>query len=182
MSCSFFVVTADVVVSKMPDKERDFLAQHLDALGVASGVAQGLRAPITSLCKLQAAPSTDETVIILAFSSSSSSSTSPSSANIPCGFLKYGLKSLYLHKKSGELVQCRPICLLDFYVDETLQRQGVGKSLFAHFLALVGPLPPEHIAYDRPSPKLYPFLMKHYGLVNHDLSPYGFAVFPGFAF
>jgi len=190
MVSRFVVLTADVV-SNMPEEQRELITKQLDALGEASGVAQGLRAAITSISKLQSSPASDENVIILAMSDVAVSSDGAPRPPCYCGFLKYGFKSLYLHKKSGELVQCRPICLLDFYVDESVQRQGVGKRLFAHFLSLVStttsntphaPPAPQNIAYDRPSPKLYPFLKKHYGLVNHDLSPYGFAVFPGFTF
>jgi len=188
MASRFVVLTTEVVSNMPPGEERELITNQLDALGAASAVAQGLRAAITSISKLQSSPASDENVIILAISDVEVSSDGKAQPPCYCGFLKYGFKSLYLHKKSGELVQCRPICLLDFYVDECVQRQGVGKSLFEHFLSIVSTrhhdhVPsPQHIAYDRPSPKLYPFLKKHYGLVNHDLSPYGFAVFPGFTF
>jgi len=32
-------------------------------------------------------------------------------------------------------------------------------------------------AYDRPSPKLIPFLKKHYNLINHDLQPNKYAIY-----
>ena len=167
----FMTLTAESC-GRLTETERALLGQQLDTLGAASGVAQGLKVPITSLDKLLASSPAEEVVVVVALDAKS----------VPCGYLKYGFKSLYLHKKGGQLTQCRPVCLLDFYVDETRQRQGIGKLLFSRFLEMIHPLAAADVAYDRPSPKLYPFLKKHFGLVNHEASPYGFSVFPGFPY
>jgi GNAT superfamily N-acetyltransferase len=37
---------------------------------------------------------------------------------------------LLLHQANGTFVEITPLCVLDFYVHESWQRQGVGKALF----------------------------------------------------
>ena len=78
---------------------------------------------ITSAHKFEG---TDHT-IILSVSTNHSDDPSPVVCN---GFIKFGVKSLYFYKKDGKIVQCSPVCLLDFYVDETKQRNGIGLELF----------------------------------------------------
>lgn len=50
--------------------------------------------------------------------------------NKAIGFLKVGVKQLYYHDRQGKIQQLSPLCLLDFYVDSSVQRLGVGKQLF----------------------------------------------------
>lgn len=54
------------------------------------------------------------------------------------------------------------ICLLDFWIHESRQRQGWGGKLFQYMLEQEN-LMPQEVAYDRPSPKLLNFLTKYYG-------------------
>jgi len=58
------------------------------------------------------------------------------------------------------------VCVLDFYVDNSVQRGGYGKLLFDAMLEYqkVGPA---KLAYDRPSPKLIAFMAKHFGLKSY---------------
>ena len=79
------------------------------------------------------------------------------------GFLKVGYKKLFITTESGAIKEITPLCVLDFYVHESVQRQGVGKRIFEKMLAHTG-VTPNKIAYDKPSPKLMGFLAKHYGL------------------
>ncbi len=60
-------------------------------------------------------------------------------------------------------------CLLDFYVLDTLQRQGVGLKLFEAMRAEYS-LDPWQLAYDRPSPKLISFLRSvfYFPFLNFD--------------
>jgi GNAT acetyltransferase, Mec-17 len=69
--------------------------------------------------------------------------------------------------------------VLDFYVCERCQRQGVGKDLFTFLLNHLSAVP-EFLAYDRPSPKLVAFLAKHHGLVHGITQPNNFMIFRGF--
>ena len=43
------------------------------------------------------------------------------------GFLKIGYRKLFYHNRFGKIVEMTPLCLLDFYVHESIQRGGIGK-------------------------------------------------------
>jgi len=59
-----------------------------------------------------------------------------------------------------------PLCVLDFYVCEKIQRSGYGKQIFEKMLECEN-VDPAKLGYDRPSPKLMGFLKKHYGLTDY---------------
>lgn len=96
------------------------------------------------------------------------------------GYLKYGFKDLFFYSSKGALRQFRSPCLLDFYVLSDNQRSGLGKKLFDQMLACESQLAPNNFAYDRPSPKLLPFLLKHYQLSSPDAQPNNYTIYPGF--
>jgi alpha-tubulin N-acetyltransferase 1 len=155
---------------------------QLDNLGIKSGQAQLLNGPITSVEKLAGS---NHTIIVCR-------STDGDNVGIGCcvGYLKYGVKDLYFYHKNGKVIQSSPVCLLDFYVDDSMQRNGLGLSLFRHMLDALSidppvsssttPITPKDIAYDRPSPKLIAFMRKHYNMLNPDLQPNRFAIYDGF--
>jgi alpha-tubulin N-acetyltransferase 1 len=92
--------------------------------------------------------------------------------------LKFGYKDLFFYTAKGAVIQSQKcMCLLDFYVHRTVQRQGIGKQLFDYFIDIVQ-IPSEFIAYDRPSPKLLPFLARHYALTNGNAQPNRYTIFP----
>ncbi|KAF9953848.1 Alpha-tubulin N-acetyltransferase 1 [Mortierella alpina] len=95
------------------------------------------------------------------------------------GMLKMGEKKLFIVDKLGTLHEQEVCCVLDFYVDESCQRRGFGKLLFDYMLKVEG-IEPHQIAYDRPSPKLYQFLSKHFALERHLPQPNQYAIFEGF--
>ena len=43
------------------------------------------------------------------------------------GFLKIGYWKLFHYDSSGKIRELIPLCVLDFYVHESVQRGGVGK-------------------------------------------------------
>ncbi len=43
------------------------------------------------------------------------------------GFLKTGKKNLFFRDYVGTVKQINPLCVLDFYVHESVQRNGFGK-------------------------------------------------------
>lgn len=59
-----------------------------------------------------------------------------------------------------------PLCVLDFYVHESVQRGGHGKELFEKMLKYEN-AEPRKLAFDRPSNKFKNFLAKHYNLRNY---------------
>jgi hypothetical protein len=83
-----------------------------------------LNGPITAVDKTQ---TTNHTIII-------SYNITSLNKKILKGYLKYGIKDLFFYKKNGIISQSSPICLLDFYVDENVQREGIGLSLFKKML------------------------------------------------
>lgn len=48
--------------------------------------------------------------------------------------LKVGRKGLYLSDNDDGYYKVSPPCVLDFYVHESRQRNGLGKHLFEHML------------------------------------------------
>ncbi len=46
------------------------------------------------------------------------------------GGIKTGSKKLFIRVETGAFCETEPICVLDFYVNEEYQRQGLGKQLF----------------------------------------------------
>merc|ERR1719333_1546491 len=76
-------------------------------MGVLSARAQGLRAAITSLEKLQS----DQRIYVLAEGSR------------VIGFLKVGPKKLFIEHRG--MVEMTPLSVLDFYIHESVQRGGL---------------------------------------------------------
>ncbi|KAG2442148.1 hypothetical protein HYH02_009636 [Chlamydomonas schloesseri] len=139
------------IASLKPD-DQELLTKLLDVFGKKSAVAQGLGAPVTDIYRLR---STDQRLYLYMYRESRKT--------VVLGGLKVGSKRLFVRTATSDLREIEPVCVLDFYVHESCQRQGVGKALFEHFLMAEGH-DPATLAYDRPSPKLLAFLQKHYGL------------------
>lgn len=95
------------------------------------------------------------------------------------GFLKVGYKKLFLLDLQGVHIEAEPLCVLDFYIAENLQRHGYGLELF-DFMLQHKNLEPVLMAYDRPSPKYLSFLAKHYCLYQSVPQVNNFVVFEGF--
>lgn len=96
--------------------------------------------------------------------------------NKALGFIKIGVKQLFHRDLLGNIKKINPLCVLDFYVHESLQRCGIGKQIFEKMLGLEGKNP-ENLAIDRPSQKFLNFLKKHYGLVNYIPQNNNFVIF-----
>lgn len=92
------------------------------------------------------------------------------------GILKVGNKDLFYRDSYGKCKEISPLCVLDFYVHEAIQRKGIGKALFSKML-ISEKTSPEKLAYDRPSPKLIKFLHRHYGLSSYTPQNNNFVVF-----
>ena len=50
------------------------------------------------------------------------------------GILKVGRKKLYLRDAQDQPFEEKPLCILDFYVNEPLQRKGKGHELYEFML------------------------------------------------
>jgi alpha-tubulin N-acetyltransferase 1 len=80
--------------------------------------------------------------------------------------LKVGVRKLFIRNETGSIKEISPLCVLDFYVNESVQRSGQGKQVFEKMLEKEA-VRPEKLGYDRPSEKLLAFLAKHYGLKRY---------------
>ncbi|CAM9191217.1 unnamed protein product [Lampetra planeri] len=142
----------------------------IDDLGRASAKAQQLTAPVTSASKLQ---SQGHQLYLL------KDGESNGGRGVVVGFLKVGYKKLFLLDQQGLHIEAEPLCVLDFYIAENLQRHGYGLELF-DFMLKHKNLEPVLMAYDRPSPKFLSFLAKHYCLAQSVPQVNHFVVFDGF--
>ncbi|KAM6974984.1 alpha-tubulin N-acetyltransferase 1 isoform 3-T3 [Tautogolabrus adspersus] len=146
------------------------IATVIDELGRASAKAQQLTAPITSASKLQ----TQRHQLYLLKDGESNGGR-----GVVVGFLKVGYKKLFLLDRQGAHIEAEPLCVLDFYISENVQRHGYGLELF-DFMLQHKSLEPTLMAYDRPSPKLLSFLAKHHCLTQSVPQVNNFVVFEGF--
>jgi alpha-tubulin N-acetyltransferase 1 len=98
------------------------------------------------------------------------------------GFIKYSYKHLYFYSRKGKVVEKDPCCILDFYILETMQRQGIGFKLLEQVLQVEGERAAtfDRCCYDRPSPKLIAFIKKNYRNTKENLQPNKFMIFDGF--
>ncbi|XP_043384150.1 alpha-tubulin N-acetyltransferase 1 isoform X2 [Chelonia mydas] len=143
----------------------------IDEMGKASAKAQNLPAPITSASRMQ----TNHHVLYIL--KDNEVKTAGKGAII--GFLKVGYKKLFLLDRHGAHNEVEPLCVLDFYIHESLQRHGYGKELFQCMLQRER-VQPHQLAVDRPSEKLLCFLHKHYNLQGTIPQVNNFVIFEGF--
>ncbi|XP_023815836.1 alpha-tubulin N-acetyltransferase 1 isoform X8 [Oryzias latipes] len=164
-------LVADRWTARRPDLQAN-LATVIDELGRASAKAQQLTAAVTSASKLQ---SQRHQLYLLKDGECSGG------RGAVVGFLKVGHKKLFLLDRHGVHVEAEPLCVLDFYIAENLQRHGYGLELF-DFMLQHKNVEPGRMAYDRPSPKLLSFLEKHYSLTQNVPQVNNFVVFEDFFF
>ncbi|XP_050775472.1 alpha-tubulin N-acetyltransferase 1 isoform X2 [Gopherus flavomarginatus] len=81
--------------------------------------------------------------------------------------------------RHGAHNEVEPLCVLDFYIHESLQRHGYGKELFQCMMQRER-VQPHQLAVDRPSEKLLCFLRKHYNLQGTIPQVNNFVIFEGF--
>jgi GNAT superfamily N-acetyltransferase len=53
------------------------------------------------------------------------------------GMIKVGPKKLFLNDEAGRQLELTPLCVLDFFIHEKMQRQGYGKQLFDFMLSVM---------------------------------------------
>ncbi|XP_039197803.1 alpha-tubulin N-acetyltransferase 1 isoform X4 [Crotalus tigris] len=147
------------------------LMKIIDEMGKASAKAQNLPAPITSASRMQ----TNHHVLYIL----KDSEAKMTGKGIIIGFLKVGYKKLFVLDRQGAHNEVEPLCVLDFYIHESLQRHGYGKELF-HYMLQQERIEPYQLAIDRPSEKLLCFLRKHYSLSDTIPQVNNFVIFQGF--
>ncbi|KAL0039129.1 hypothetical protein WJX77_008700 [Trebouxia sp. C0004] len=108
-----------VRVGGLDVQSKERLRLVVDTFGRKSCRSQGLSAVITDLYRLQ----TTDHKLYLAISQKAGRLT-------VFGGIKTGSKKLFIRVETGAFCEIEPICVLDFYVNEDYQRQGLGKHLF----------------------------------------------------
>jgi len=132
----------------MGARERERVDNVINAMGRGSMLAQRIPQQITTPHHVSAVGH----VLFLAVS-----------GNRCLGILKGGEKHLFMLDSANQTQEMDALCCLDFYTHESMQRRGVGITLFRAMEQHYG-IRAEGWAFDKPSPKLLGFLRKHYGI------------------
>lgn len=161
-----FVTSWDAAaIDRLKGADKQTFTQIIGQMGEESRISQGLRQVLTNVEKMQSAGTRLYIV------------SRNRGGSVECvGILKMGYKKLFVRHSDSSFREISPLCCLDFYVHSSVQRGGHGKRLFVTMLEAEN-IKPHKIAYDRPSPKLFGFLKKYYGLSHFTPQENNFAVF-----
>ncbi|PAV77171.1 hypothetical protein WR25_12566 [Diploscapter pachys] len=145
----------------------------IDKMGELSTKAQGLKRVITSYQKML--DHEEEQIIYIMWKRSQDKEN----MSQLIGILKVGRKKLYLRDAQEQPFEEKPLCILDFYVNEPLQRRGRGHELY-EFMLQSECISAHDIAIDKPSDAFLQFLEKYYSLSKPLWQSTNFVVFPSF--
>jgi alpha-tubulin N-acetyltransferase 1 len=95
------------------------------------------------------------------------------------GFVKVGVRNLFLWDRKGVQHEKKVLCLLDFFTYPICQRQGHGRRMINAMLEDQG-LTMRQIPIDRPSALCLAFMKKHFGLAEFLSQSNNFVVFEEF--
>ncbi|VDK73483.1 unnamed protein product [Litomosoides sigmodontis] len=163
----------DVMLRQLNPRKCWIIEKTINNMGALSIAAQGLKRALTTYDKI--INSDDGQVLYLLWRKNQNNEN----ASIIIGLLKIGYKNLYLMDQSMRSFKITPLCVLDFYVHDTLQRQGYGHALFDYMLQHENSSA-ENVAIDKPSQSLLQFMNKHYGLSDPIWQVTNFVVYPPF--
>jgi len=99
--------------------------------------------------------------------------------NILIGYLRTGQRKLFIKDENNNYSTQSPICVIDFFVFKQYERLGYGKELFDRML-LFEKCSACDLGYDRITPKLIKFLLKHYNLSNYITQSNGFVLYSSY--
>ncbi|CAI5446960.1 unnamed protein product [Caenorhabditis angaria] len=139
----------------------------IDSLAKLSAHCLNLRAPLTTCEKLINSDNT----LYLAWKFDEEQNVSRL-----LGFAKVGRKQLFLYDSQMQTYEGEILCLLDFYVHFSAQRQGVGKQLIDYLLAQEH-AEPYQLALDNPSVTLLGFMSQKFGMSKPVWQNTNFVVF-----
>ncbi|VDN53267.1 unnamed protein product [Dracunculus medinensis] len=145
----------------------------IDQMGSLSAKAQGLRKSLTTYEKI--IDSDERQILYILWKKD----VEYSGRNIIIGLLKIGYKNLYLTDEKNQTYQTTPLCILDFYIHDSLQRRGYGHTLFDYMLQCEKSSASE-VAIDKPSDSLIQFMGKHYDLKDPIWQTINFVVYASF--
>merc|ERR1712216_297298 len=163
--CEFVTSWDGAAIDRLKGAERQQFIAIIGQMGEESRVAQGLGQILTSYERMQCA---GMRLYILA---------RRVHGRVDCiGILKMGRKKLFIRMPDSSFIEVTPLCCLDFYIHQSIQRGGFGRRIFDAMVTAEGSSP-EQIAYDRPSPKLIGFLRKHFSLSSFTPQENNFVLF-----
>ena len=155
-----------MMTSRQACNVHDEVMSLINHLGMASSRAQGLSHVITTYssfihsdCKLYILVSEDSKKAL--------------------GFVKVGVRNLFLWDRRGVQHERKTLCLLDFFTHPNCQRQGYGRKMIDAMLADQHKEMKE-IPIDRPSTLCLKFMKKHFGLCDYIPQSNNFVVFEQF--
>jgi len=154
--------------SKNKTTSEEKIQKILECLGKRSAISQKLPHQITDLYN---ALSNNHRIYLLKSIAKMDSKV--------LGFIKVGVKKLFLFDRAGHHHEMLPLCVLDFYVHEDFQRKGCGLKLF-NFMLQAEKIEAKHLAVDRPSTKFIAFLKKHFNLYSTIPQVNNFVIFEEF--
>ena len=95
------------------------------------------------------------------------------------GYLRIEIKKLSFQDLKGVKRESKFLCLIDFYVPESHQRIGIGKTIFQKMLD-TEQTQTSKLAYRRPSLEMFSFLKRYYGLTDHITQNTGHIIFKAY--
>lgn len=152
-----------ILTARQCKRASDDLINLINKIGLASSRAQGLNHVITTFnsfsnsdCKMYLLLSEDHKSVV--------------------GFVKVGIRNLFLWDRKGIQHEKKGLCLLDFFTYPECQRRGYGKKMIDVMLK-DNNLEMMQIPIDRPSSLCLSFMAKHFGLTEFLKQANNFVVF-----
>uniref|UniRef100_A0A0K0FAA2 Alpha-tubulin N-acetyltransferase n=1 Tax=Strongyloides venezuelensis TaxID=75913 RepID=A0A0K0FAA2_STRVS len=161
------------VIRSLGPKKFWGVEKAIDEMGKLSMNAQGLKRVLTSYQKI--IDTEEEQTLYVMWKKNPNNEKH----SIVIGILKVGKKKLYLLDDKLQRYEVTPLCILDFYVHNTLQRKGNGHKVFEEMLKHQN-INPIDLAIDKPSDSLLQFMKKYYNLENPIWQTTNFVVYKGF--
>lgn len=155
-----------MMTSRQARKVPDEVMSLINQLGIASSRAQGLSHVITTYSSFT---NSDSKMYILVSDDGKKA----------LGFVKVGVRNLFLWDRRGVQHEKKTLCLLDFFTSPNCQRQGYGKKMIDVMLA-DQKKEMKDIPIDRPSRLCLSFMNKHFGLKDYVNQSNNFVVFDQF--
>jgi alpha-tubulin N-acetyltransferase 1 len=156
---------ATVLPSQVVSAPQSLIAL-INELGAASSRAQGLAHIITTFSSFR--HSGNKLYILVSDDGRSA-----------LGFLKVGVRHLFLWDRAGKQHELQPLCLLDFFTFPSEQRKGYGRRMIDRMLREEG-LEMRAVPIDRPSNLCLRFMKKHFGFSEFLQQANNFVVFDEF--
>jgi len=154
----------------VPRKNPGF-AELVNCLAHESAKSQGLKRPLTTFERLVEGDDDQKLYILW---------QRGESKPMVFGYAKVTRKQLYLRDREDQQFIHSPLCVMEFYVLESAQRQGQGLQLFKYILENEEQQQAYQLAFDNPSKPMLEFLSDHFECSDPHWQSNRFVVFDKF--